>query len=146
MVLTNGSGSARALPPGSTIDVNAAGDARGGLAFASSRNHHGPSSSSFYAGEFFYDRAFLGLTFDLPDGRHAGWAEVGVDAFSFPPGGVFDATLFGYAYETQPGRAIVAGAVPEPPSLALLAAGAAGLGMLRRKRRLMKIASAPSGR
>jgi hypothetical protein len=74
-------------------------------------------------------RGYLGLVLDLPDGPHAGWADIQFDLVDY---GSF--TLFGFAYQTTPGASIAAGAVPEPPSLVLLAAGAAGLAALRRKR------------
>ncbi len=86
------------------------------------------------------ERAFVGVSFGLTgQSRHAGWIEV--DASS-----TYDFTIFGYAYETIHGKSILAGAVPEPPSLVLLAAGATGLAMLRRKRRVSQAVIAPSGR
>jgi hypothetical protein len=74
-------------------------------------------------GEFLNARGFLGLIFKLTDGAlHAGWLDVD--------------NQFAYrlAYERDANTPIAAGAVPEPPSLVLLAAGAAGLAALRRKR------------
>lgn len=137
-VLSNGDVFARALSAGSNIDATAAGRTTAELAVARFAYHHGPTSQSTYGGEFLFRRAYLGLTFDLPDGRHAGWAEIGVYAFDFP-GGSFDAAIYGFAYETTPGATIAAGAVPEPPALVLLAAGAAGLALVRARRRLRTI-------
>lgn len=74
-------------------------------------------------------RGFVGLVFEIPgSGRHAGWAEVESDEAASR------IRLHGFAYETVPGKSIAAGAVPEPPSLVLLAAGVAGLAAWRRKR------------
>lgn len=85
---------------------------------------------SFGGGEFYgLHRAYLGITFMAgDDSHHMAW--VAVDAYH-----ASRLKIFGYAYETTPERSIRAGAVPEPPSLVLLAAGAAGLVTLRTKRR-----------
>jgi hypothetical protein len=83
----------------------------------------------FQAGKFLQaplGRAFLGLQFEIDGQMHLGWADVRAR--------LGPVTVFAYAYETDPGKAIAAGAVPEPPSLVLLAAGAAGLAAWRRKR------------
>ena len=66
---------------------------------------------------------FIGLAFTLADGLHYGYAEVA------------GPTLISYGYELTPGAGILAGAIPEPATLALFAAGIAGLGMIRTVRR-----------
>ncbi len=66
---------------------------------------------------------FVGLQFEIDGSLHYGWAEVsGV-------GG--DLTLHAFGYNSTPNAA---SHVPEPSSIMLLAAGAAGLGLWRRKR------------
>lgn len=125
---------ALALPAGFKIDVTAQGGRRAELAYAMYTSICCPQLTTYdYGGAFFKKRAYLGLVIDLSDGPHAGWAEV----FATAPlnyRGNLGAYIYGYAYETTPGKPIVAGAVPEPPSLVLLAAGAAGLAALRKKR------------
>ena len=68
---------------------------------------------------------YLGVSFDPGDGVHYGW--IGV----VRTGQEVDA--FAWGYETDPGVPIAAG-VPEPGTLALLAFGAAGLAVTRRRR------------
>jgi len=85
---------------------------------------------------------YLGLKFHYKGGTHFGWARLNVS-------GHFLATLTGYAYETIPGKAIIAGATkgpddaepsaslnprtPEPATLGMLATGAPGLSIWRRE-------------
>ncbi len=92
-------------------------------------------------------QAYLGLKFTIKGKIHFGWARVKVDTqLQQRP---FLATLTGYAYETIPGKAIIAGATkgpddaeptaalsshtPEPATLGALALGAPGLSIWRRK-------------
>ncbi len=137
-VLAAQDGLARALSPGTLVHTASTGESFLRIAYATFYASPDATAGCSVAapctevfGEFLQvQRAFLGLNFDLVDGRHAGWAEVSVAAGN----GELSAIVYGYAYEEAPGRAISAGAVPEPPSLLLLAAGAAGLAALRRKR------------
>lgn len=67
------------------------------------------------------------LMFDRDDDTvHYGWFRV-----QLPASGM--GTLVDYAYETTPGTALIAGAVPEPASVALMASGLAGLLLWRRR-------------
>lgn len=80
---------------------------------------------------------FVGFSIQLDTGLHYGWLQLaGVTAN--PDGNDVFATIVDFAYESTPDVSILAGAtsdtiIPEPGSLALLAAGAAGL-VTRRKR------------
>jgi hypothetical protein len=76
------------------------------------------------------DLAFLGLKFDVSGDTHYGWAEVMLN-------NDYTVTLYGVAYETVKDTAITAPAtfVPEPNELALLAVGAAGLAIVRKRRK-----------
>lgn len=74
---------------------------------------------------------FLGLRVDFANSGlfNYGWARVNYD----DDAGTL--TLLDFAYEIEPGVAIVTpGAVPEPHSMALAAVGAVGLSALRRRR------------
>jgi hypothetical protein len=73
---------------------------------------------------------FVGLKWDLGGGDvRFGWARIDVT-----PDNNGTATLLSYAYESAPNTAIDAGAVPEPTSLALLAAGGGAVALKRRRR------------
>jgi hypothetical protein len=75
-------------------------------------------------------RAFIGLLIELDgEGPYSGWADIET------VGAYGDYVLHGFAYESTLREPIIAGAVPEPPALLLLATGAAGLVALRRHRR-----------
>ncbi len=80
------------------------------------------------AGEFLDHRGFVGLEFESPNGTHYGWLDI--EGLS----GSSQLRVRGWAYETEPNTGIVAGAIPEPSSLALLLAGAFGIWTLRKKK------------
>jgi len=70
---------------------------------------------------------YLGIKFKIKDQFHLGWARITVATRT----NAFTGTLTGYAYETIPGKAIVAGQTKGPDELAgslgALAAGAAAI-------------------
>jgi hypothetical protein len=71
---------------------------------------------------------FMGFKFNIGNGVQYGWARISMDG---PNVNTF--TLIDYAY-ADPGETLVAGQVPEPGSLGLLALGAAGLLAWRKQR------------
>jgi hypothetical protein len=89
---------------------------------------------------------YLGLKFKINGQFHFGWVRLTIRTRK---GGQFTATLTGYAYETIPGKAIIAGATKdaddvestaslstrtaEPATLGMLALGAPGLSIWRRE-------------
>jgi hypothetical protein len=73
----------------------------------------------FYTGNFSGLDAFIGLQFQLDGTTHYGWIEV-----NNSPNAAAGQVL-GWAYETSPNTPIVAGAVPEPTTWALLVLGTA---------------------
>ena len=93
-------------------------------------------------------QAYLGLKFTIKGTIHFGWARVKVDTLQTQQ--KFSATLTGYAYETIPGKPIIAGATkgphdgaepapasikthtPKPATVGMLALGAPGLSIWRR--------------
>ena len=90
---------------------------------------------------------YLGLTFHIHGEVHYGWARLTVELSRKPLKATV--TLTGYAYETIPGKGIIAGATkgpdddeptasfnthtPEPATLGMLALGAPGLSIWRRE-------------
>ncbi|MFD2257890.1 PEP-CTERM sorting domain-containing protein [Luteolibacter algae] len=68
---------------------------------------------------------FLAFRILKEDGWHYGWLEVS--------GGAFGLSIHGIAWETDPDKAIVAGAVPEPTSALIVICGAICF-LIRRKR------------
>ena len=86
----------------------------------------GPGCVGRFAGQ----RAYVGVEFEIDGAMHYGWINLYVSSISAY------GQIYGWGYETEPGVSIPAGAVaiPEPSTIALLAAGGLLLA-LRRKRR-----------
>jgi hypothetical protein len=87
-----------------------------------------PGPTSFGYGDFYGQSGYVGFQFHLlgESGNHFGAA-----LLQDPPG---DLTIISISYETQQNVGIVTPALPEPGSLALLAAGAAGVLAMRRRK------------
>jgi hypothetical protein len=80
---------------------------------------------------------YVGFKFLSKGQTHFGWAHVGVGRTG-PPHSLFSASISKWAYDTVPDQTIEAGqtsAIPEPGTLSLLALGAAGLAVLRKRKR-----------
>lgn len=71
----------------------------------------------YYAGNFSAKDAFIGLEFQAGGHNYYGWMEV-TNYFNIAAGQVV-----GWAYETIPNTPILAGDVPEPSAVALIALG-----------------------
>ena len=74
-------------------------------------------TSAGTGGEFAGRHGYMGIEFQRASGTHYGWISLYVDAFA--PVAVIDS----WAWEMRPGVPILAGAVPEPSTFALLVAG-----------------------
>jgi hypothetical protein len=85
-------------------------------------------TSSGCIGLFQGVNAYMGVRLVMGDGLHYGW--VRMDSTAFSGGGV----ILDWAYETRPGIPILAGAVPEPSTWALLIGGGMLTALFRRKK------------
>jgi len=92
-------------------------------------------TSGFTYSQFVDSDGYVGFKFESDEGTHFGWVQVDMDA---SPVNAF--TVVDYAWGDV-GDDVFAGEVPEPGSLGLLATGAVGLMLWRRKRRGKKPAA-----
>jgi PEP-CTERM motif len=77
------------------------------------------------------ESAYLGFQFQQNSETHYGWVRLGCPIAELNVGWIYD-----YAYELLPGASILAGAVPEPSTWALLSAGGILFGLLGRGKRM----------
>lgn len=111
---------ATALAAGDPIDASTVGPSFfGGLAYGAAN----PDAQFNNATD-----AYLGLSFPSGGDTFYGWIRVTIDNAA----GTF--VVNDWAYNTVAGEGILAGATPEPGTLGLLAAGAAGLAAVRRRK------------
>jgi hypothetical protein len=147
---------AAALPPGATIGGGPRFSPTGVAVWMGGRDFYSRSSNTAQhwigpwvnGGKGVFNR-YLGLKFKIDGEFHFGWARLNVTTTAHSG---FVATLTGYAYETIPGKAIVAGQTTGSaetsnlnpiypimpvrevdPSLGSLALGAPGLSIWRRE-------------
>jgi len=138
----NGKGLARALKPGVRIGPKQFKPQYDGGFMVWRTFRHGSFSTT---GQWInVKNRYLGLAFQINGKIHYGWARLDVKVTNQSP--PFDAVITGYAYETIPGKSIIAGATkgPEdaeatavnshtqaPATLGALAFGAPGLSIWR---------------
>lgn len=79
-------------------------------------------------GLFHGQDAYMGIEFRRGEDIHYGWVHIN------NPAGQAGGYILDWAYETQPGVSILAGAVPEPSTWALLAGGGVLMVWFKRKR------------
>jgi hypothetical protein len=95
-------------------------------------------AQAVFDGQFIYTGywsgrdAFVGLRFQYGGQTHYGWMEIANNA------GTASGQVLSWAYETRPDTPILAGAIPEPSTSALLTAGGILLSLLRRASRRLK--------
>ncbi len=89
----------------------------GDIGFAGTTDFEGEMS--------FGDRGYFGLTFEIGGDTHYGWVDFSEDTST--------QTIYGWAYESDAGVGIRAGAIPEPSSTALLGVCLIGAWMRRRR-------------
>jgi hypothetical protein len=89
----------------------------------------GPGGGPVYEGRFPGQRAYIGVEFDSGGANHYGWIDIYVASGAY-------AEVYGWAYESNPETSIVAGAVPEPSTMLLLAFGTMSILALQSRRQI----------
>ena len=118
-----GMGLALALKRGTLVDGKLFGSSGRYLA----SEHNGKFGTSSTGQWFNVKNRYLGLMFQIKGKTHYGWARLSVSTtHSWPP---FSVLLTGYAYETMPNKAIIAGKThgKDEATLGRLAQGASGI-------------------
>ncbi len=121
------------LAAGTEVGPSAAGYGwfGGGLLTAARDSHtigEPPLTVGYFTG---LESAYLGFQFQQNSETHYGWVRLGCPIAELNVGWIYD-----YAYELLPGASILAGAVPEPSTWALLSAGGILFGLLGRGKRM----------
>ena len=112
----------------SAFFITFSGNAIGSMAFGNG------FTGSQWAGAAPTNTGYLAIRFNAGTNQHYGWVRLTVGPNSgAQPRAI---TVHEAAYESVPGGAIAAGAIPEPGGLGLLALGGTGILMHRRRRSL----------
>lgn len=128
-----GGGEVRALADGTLIGPDTPADdwAQGYLGFLGLNSSATvPPGDVISTGQFLNTTAFMGVQFYIDELVHYGWVRI---SNPFPvTGGI----IVDFAYETEPGVGILAGAgtIPEPATAALITAGCILLALRRKKK------------
>lgn len=114
-VLSAGTQIGSTPPSGSLIWRETLYLAPDGRPYASTYN---AANNEGYAGYWQGVEGYTGVEFYIGNEPHYAWIRVGA-----PFAGLYGGYIYDYAYDSRPGEAILAGAVPEPSTWALLVGG-----------------------
>jgi hypothetical protein len=91
-----------------------------------------PPGDVISGGQFLETTAYMGVQFNIDESTYYGWVRI-----SNPFDGISGGVIMDFAYETEPGVGIIAGAgvIPEPATTSLLTTGMLALMIGTRKRK-----------